>query len=579
MAKGEESTIVSLLSNDESVPRPRLSKLIIKNFRSIGEVPVEIDLDEIVVLVGANNAGKSSILRAYEVAMNNGSNDGKLSIDDFPNKVICKTNLPEIEIQTIISENKPGEQWIKHLGNGEMLISERWTWDDIGKNPIRQGYNVFNQEWSESVPWGAPNIANAYRPKPHRINAFSSPDEQANQITKLLSDIIKEKVKTIKSPTNTSEKTDYEILIDKISEFQKNVLESMKTEVKNIEDNISEYLGKVFLNYVIELDAKPETNVEKTYSPFKESPDILMGPKGGYMSNVSAQGSGVRRTLMWTALKYIQENSDLKNMRPHVLLLDEPEVCLHPSAIRDARKVLYELPKSKNWQVMITTHSPIFIDLSYDNTTIIRVEKNELNQVYSTTLYRPDKAKLSFDDKENLKLLNVCDPYVHEFFFGGRIIVVEGDTEYTAFSMLKLLYPGEYDDVHIIRARGKGIIPSICKILNQFTCNYAILHDADTEFCDNGNKNPAWKINQNILDEVNNACSNTNINVIACKQCFEDALFGEMISSDKPYNTLTKIKTEVSLRSKIKELLDSLLDFEKQPPLNCIRWNNINDLK
>ncbi len=49
------------------------------------------------------------------------------------------------------------------------------------------------------------------------------------------------------------------------------------------------------------------------------------------------------------------------------------------------------------------------------------------------------------------------------FSLGGKIIVVEGDTEYTAFSILKILYPEQYDDVHIIRARGKTIIPAIAK--------------------------------------------------------------------------------------------------------------------
>jgi ABC-type multidrug transport system fused ATPase/permease subunit len=43
----------------------KVKRLIVKNFRCIGDSPVEIDLDEIVVLVGANNAGKSTILRAY----------------------------------------------------------------------------------------------------------------------------------------------------------------------------------------------------------------------------------------------------------------------------------------------------------------------------------------------------------------------------------------------------------------------------------------------------------------------------------------------------------------------------------
>lgn len=577
MAKKTSSVkaeMVSLIPENVNNPRPRLSKLVIKNFRTIGNNPVEIDLDDIVVLVGANNSGKSSILRAYEVAMNTGSTAGKLHIEDFPNNIVSSEALPEIEVHTIISENKPGDRWIKHLPNGEMLIREKWTWSSPNVEPKRQGFNVQINDWSDEVPWGAPNVANAYRPKPHRVDAFASPESQASEITGILSSIIKDRLKAIKSPENTTEKTDYELLLDEISEFQKTVSAAIQEDVSKIEDSISEFLGEVFQNYVIKLDAKPETNVDKTYSPFKENPDLYMGPEGGYMSKVSVQGSGARRTLLWTALKYVAENGKNSTERPHVLLLDEPEICLHPTAIRDARKVLYDLPKTKNWQVMVTTHSPIFIDLSYDNTTIIRVDRNTNDEVQSTTLYRPERVKLSLDEKENLKLLNVCDPYLHEFFFGGRIVVVEGDTEYTAFSFLKMLYPESYGDVHIIRARGKAIIPAVSKILNQFSSSYAILHDSDTKTLLNGNANPAWAINSNIMNATGKM-----INVIACKTNFEKALFDIEINKDKPYYTVVKLKEDTVFKRKVKQLFEALLDKGKQPPQNCIRWSDIEELE
>lgn len=575
---GTKEEVVSLLPDNETAPRPRLSKLIIKNFRTIGNVPVEIFLDDIVVLVGANNVGKSSILRAYEVAMSTGSKDGYLAIDDFPNNNVDSQNLPEIEVHTIISENKPGDQWIQTLANGEMLIRERWTWSNPGTEPKRQGFDVIANGWVDKVPWGAPNVANAYRPKVHRIDAFASPEKQEAEITGLLHTIIKDRFKSITSPNNNSGKTDYELLLEQIKEFQRSVAEAVDIETDKIEKSINKYLEGVFHNYVISLDAKPESNIEKTYTPFKETPDLYMGPEGGFMSRISAQGSGARRTLMWTALKYLAENGD-RDERPHVLLLDEPELCLHPSAIRDAQKTLYELPKIGNWQVMVTTHSPIFIDLSRDNTTIIRVDRDEKDEIKSTVLFRPEKAKLSDNDKDNLKLLNVCDPYVHEFFFGGRIVVVEGDTEYTVFSQLKLLYPGEYDDVHIIRARGKGVIPSVVKILNQFTSNYGVLHDADEKLTAKGTANPAWTVNAKILSEVNNSSDISKTVLIACKTNFEVALLDMTISKDKPFFALEKMKTDLIFKVKVKRLLDALLDNEIEPPENCICWQTLNDIE
>lgn len=77
-------------------PRPRLVKLIIKNFRCIGTTPVSIDLDNIVVLAGPNNVGKSSVLKAYELVMSEGSAEGHLTIEDFPSGKVDAGAIPEI---------------------------------------------------------------------------------------------------------------------------------------------------------------------------------------------------------------------------------------------------------------------------------------------------------------------------------------------------------------------------------------------------------------------------------------------------------------------------------------------------
>lgn len=559
------------------VGRPRLHKLIIKNFRSIGSTPVEIELDDIVVLVGPNNAGKSSILRAYEIVMQHGSKDGLLKIDDFPEGIVNLYNLPQVELQTIVFDRAPGDRWIHETESHELLIRERWTWNSPNQQPIRQGFDVEKKDWDTNVPWGAPNVANARRPRPHRIDAFASPDVQASAIASLITEILKNKLTSIKSDP-TTERSDYEMVLDKIKELQTKVVAATESEIQKIEDDISVYLAKIFPKHKLKFDAKPETDIEKTYIPFKADPDIRMGPDGGHFSLIAHQGSGARRTLLWATLKYLSESKDNEDSRPHVLLLDEPEICLHPSAIREARAVLYSLPSTGTWQVMITSHSPIFIDLSKNNTTVIRVFRNEHSSVKSTTLYRPARAKLSDDDKRNMKLLNICDPYLHEFFFGGRQIIVEGDTEYTAFSMIRELYPIEYSDVQIIRARGKSIIPSVAKVLLQFSKSFSILHDSDTEKTLSGKNNPAWGMNKSIQDILTWENANGAVHLVSCCTCFEIALFGEDAKEDKPYNALERIRLNTDIKNRTKALIDALLDPSKPVPAGCKRWTSIDEL-
>ena len=158
-AKTEEKSIEPTSQS----PRPRLHKLTVSNFRCIGSQPVEIELDDIVVLVGPNNAGKSSILRAYEVVMEHGSNEGKLTLDDFPLGKIDEENQPTIELVTVVFEKTaPGEQWIMiDPASREMFVREKWTWNQPG-SPKKVGWDVGNQGWHpDQGPWGAPNVAQA----------------------------------------------------------------------------------------------------------------------------------------------------------------------------------------------------------------------------------------------------------------------------------------------------------------------------------------------------------------------------------------------------------------------------------
>jgi putative ATP-dependent endonuclease of OLD family len=586
MAKTKAAVVaaVSLISDDPAIQKPRLIKLIVKNFRCIGTTPVSIDLNDIVVLVGTNNVGKSSILKAYELAMSQGSNKGKLKIEDFPNNKIDPDNLPEIELHTIVYDNSPGVKWITVLPNDERLVKERWIWPNEG-DPKREGWDAEVNAWSEQVPWGAPNVANSRRPEPHRVDAFDPPEEQATAIKDLLMKAVNDKVKNLKG-ANQEEENEYHQLLAKVKELQKKIVADSQDQIDAVNVELSLQFEKVFPNYKIDFDAKPEDNLDKTINLFKADPQLLMGPVGGYLSTIERQGSGARRTLLWTALKFISENNqkgkDEATVRPHLLLIDEPEICLHPNAIRDACSVLYDLPNSGNWQVMVTTHSPIFIDFSRDNTTIVKVEKNAAGAIQGTTVFRPDTAKLDADDKKNLKLLNLCDPYVSEFFFGGKVIVVEGDTEYTAFNYIKATKLEEYKNVHIIRARGKATIVSLVKILNHFGSSYSVLHDSDKpEIVTKKGKtmaNPAWGNNPNILDAVNAKPIGTQTRLLASLPNFEEAYFGEAAETEKPYNALRTISDNEDTFNLIESLLQSLINHGAAVPANCAEWTTIDDL-
>ena len=577
----------------ETAPRARLHKLTISNFRGIGQIPVTIELDEIVVLVGPNNAGKSSILRAYEVVMQSG-NQGHLELDDFPNGVLPDADskvIPTIELETVLyAESKPpAAHWIDVKPSGERHVRERWTWNKPGA-PKKVGFNVEEDRWDEEHgPWGAAGVAQANRPEPHRIEAFDNPATQAAAIVSLLEEAIKQKVKEVTGAKSEEgqEKSSYEKLLDSVKTLRKQVADDAAIAIDDVRRSLNESLAEVFPGYAIALEAKAEDDVEKTISLFKIAPSLRMGPNDGYQSSLERQGSGARRTLLWTALRILAEHKrapakkdGAASERPHLLLLDEPEMCLHPNAIRDACNVLYSLPSTKKWQVMVTTHSPVFIDLSRDNTSIVRVERGTGGNVTGTTIYRPTKAKLSANEKEELKLLNMYDPHVAEFFFGGRTVIVEGDTEHSAFKEIIQADKERFKDVHVVRARGKYTIIALCKILNQFGNPYAVLHDADTPTINTKKgeaKNPAWAANQQIKDIAGEAPSGAV--VVASLPNFEWATFGKPAKGEKPYAAWEKVRKNEQGRAKVIQLLSSLVGDEGELPAGTLKWETLDELE
>ena len=213
------------------------------------------------------------------------------------------------------------------------------------------------------------------------------------------------------------------------------------------------------------------------------------------------------------------------------------------------------------------------------------MQRDKQNVIRGTTVFRPNKAKLAPDEKQELKLLNIYDPHVAEFFFGGRTIIVEGDTEYTAF---KFIISNDaqkelFKDVHVVRARGKVTVGLLAKILNQFNARFAALHDCDTPTVKTrkGNvmKNPAWTNNEKILAGVGKAYDKKRIRLVASLINFESAMFGEEVDVDKPYNAFETMKAEGAAYDRVKQLFIALLDFEKPLPNECLQWDDFTEFE
>ena len=508
----------------------KLIELQIKNFGCIDENGITIKIDDIVVLIGPNNVGKTTSIRAYEMFANSGT---ILKIDDFYQN---NENNP-VEIAGVFGEitnedkQQIGEKWIYKNNDKQDVIKYKWRWEKSGVKGEKYSWYDKEGKWEKGGMGGWDSKIASCIPVPLKISPFDDSIQLENKIVELLTSAVKENVKNDQSKVAK--------LLDQVNDLANEVKKQIAEELNKTTSRLQKNLNEVFPEHNV--DIAPQADKIEVDKILATGTHLNVAGNDGKYYPLANQGSGLQRAFLWSAIEALADTGKMKSGRstiesekPKMLLVEEPESFLHPPAVRLAREALYKIAELDNWQVMITTHSPIFIDVSKPHTTIIRVEKNE----GATKIFSTEKAQFSDKERERLQMIRNCHPTINEFFFANKVILVEGDTEQVTFSQVK------EERVTIINCRGKANIPMFEKILNHFGVEYIAVHDLDTPKSKRDGKfikNSMWTINEKIIEEANKGL---NGKVIVNIPDFERQFFGYLQSGDKPYNAILELQKE-----------------------------------
>ena len=210
----------------------------------------------------------------------------------------------------------------------------------------------------------------------------------------------------------------------------------------------------------------------------------------GVLTDVLAKGHGMQRSIVFALLQMlIKSGQQQEEARPIILGIEEPELYIHPHAQRLIYRVLKEFAGltdeadevSGADQVIYTTHSPAFVDISrYERIGVVRKEPSP-----GTTLRQCAIGVLgTVEERKGFKLLTSFGLKHNELFFARDCIIVEGPEDEVGIiaTCRKLGVIADLPDeigLSIVVADGKGDIPKFQKVLNAFAFDYGVLLELD----------------------------------------------------------------------------------------------------
>lgn len=450
---------------------PRLNSISIENYRSIGESPVEIKFPENmpVILIGENNSGKTNLIRAVDILFGESYPKYK-KLDDYDHFNRDPHN------KVIISAKVNGF-------SGRLGRSGEFTCGGFEFSCKKQEENEFCAIQFED------GIKNKYVSNDLReellcviVSADQNLSYQLSYSTKytLLSKVTK---------AFHDKLTEDQDRVTKLKGFFDQIQETF-LEVPNFKkfsDEMSSIAGEMLSNmtHALEFDFS-------AYDPSNYFKTLRVHPtEGGVTRAFEELGTGQQQIL---ALSFAHAYAKSFLGQGLIFVLDEPETHLHPLAQKWLAKKVFEMVRD-GIQVIITTHSPYFINLEFLE-GIYLVRKDEQTEIFNTNAH--ELAKFCVDTgavkaKEDTIIpfyTSHSKPHILSGFFAKKVVLVEGETEEfalpTYFELVGLDTLKE--GIAIIGVGGKGNLSKWWRLFQRYEIPTFICFDNDLTDDNTGNK-------------------------------------------------------------------------------------------
>ena len=399
----------------------RLTRIRVQNLRAVQDLTVR--LRDYSSLIGPNNSGKSTILRAIELLLNNvnpsidemrkGEDDQDITIEaEFGDILDRERATPgiaslvydaSIKLRRCISIGDDGkakstfqcykcpetidgwsDKWGELAPEIKTLASDHIEGFNGTKfkssNSKEQVKELIKKHQSERIIAGdtewtnegfsIPAALQQALPQAQIIPAVRDAADDAKPGAKTSFGLL---LKKVVLPA-MEESKEYKELLDAVGALEQRLRstgDDQLPQIRSLTDEIATNLRGL-------MDAKVQIGMAPPDAEKFVGTNTILRLDDGTETPVELQGHGLQRALVFALLEILaRQNADVtkegeeSRVRSTVLLYEEPELFIHPYLIRRLKDAFEAIAIRSDWQVVVTTHSPFMVNVGNDPQSLV----------------------------------------------------------------------------------------------------------------------------------------------------------------------------------------------------------------